>query len=416
MFEELFLLQRTVDKHRSAPFAEERARYLRHLKQTGASRHTLLLRVNDLLNLVRLLDLAPGNKVSIDRIEAAAAAWSRPGERRCSRAASPKSLQRFICCATQWLAFLGWLNEPHEASHPDNHIIDGYSAWLRSTRGLAESTIELRRRLADRFLTWLARTGVRLAEASIADIDCYFASEEVRATCNRMTIHSKARSLRTFFRFCGDHDLCARGLAAGILPPRFTPDEAVPRGLKRQDVLRLLATTKGSRRADKRDRAILMLFIAYGLRAGEVVRLQLDDFDWENDQLRVHRPKTGRTQYYPLSQSVGQAVIRYIREVRPSDFGRSLFFTLVAPIQPLSRNSFGSVVRDRLLRIGISSGHRGTHALRHAAAQHLLDQGIAMKVIGDFLGHRNATTTAIYAKINLSSLREVGDFNLGELA
>lgn len=263
---------------------------------------------------------------------------------------------------------------------------------------------------------WLTKTGVPLAEASMSDIDGYFASEEVRATCSRMTIHSNAQSLRVFFHFREDHDLCARGLAAGMLPPRFTPDETVPKGLKRQDVLRLLATTEGNRPSDKRDRAILMLFVAYGLRAGEVIRLQLDDFDWENELLRVYRPKTGRTQFYPLSQSVGQAVIRYIRDVRPSGFGRSLFFTLVAPVRLVGRGSLGSIVRHRLDRIGISSGHRGTHALRHAAAQHLLDQGIAMKVIGDFLGHRNATTTAIYAKVNLSALREVGDFNLGELA
>ncbi|WP_210252619.1 tyrosine-type recombinase/integrase, partial [Agrobacterium vitis] len=416
MFEELFLLPQTAEKHRSAPFAEERIRYLCHLKQSGASRRTLLVRVNDLLNVVRLLDLVPGDKVNIDRIEAAAAIWSLAGGRRCKRAAAPKSRRRFIWCATQWLAFLGWLNEPRQVRHPYDDAVVDYAEWLRSIRGLAGSTIERHRRSADQFLAWLTKTGVSLADASMTDIDGYFACEAVRATCSRMTIHSNAQSLRVFFHFGGEHDLCTRGLASGMLPPRFTPDETVPKGLKRQDVLRLLADTEGSRSADKRDRAILMLFIAYGLRAGEVIRLQLDDFDWENELLRVHRPKTGRTQYYPLSQNVGQAVIQYIRDVRPSGFGRSLFFTLIAPFRPVGRGSLGSIVRNRLNSIGISSGHRGTHALRHAAAQHLLDQGVAMKVIGDFLGHRNATTTAIYAKINLTALREVGDFNLGELA
>ncbi|RWO26667.1 tyrosine-type recombinase/integrase [Mesorhizobium sp.] len=416
MFEELFLMRRTADKHQSAPLAEERIRYLRHLKRTGASQGTLLVRVNDLLNVVRLLDLVPGDKVSIDRIEEAAAIWSLPGGRRCKRTASPEARQRFIHCATQWLAFLGWLHEPRQARHLYDNVVVDYRAWLRSIRGLAGSTIERHRRSADHFLSWLTKTGVPLVEASMTDIDGYFASEEVRATCSRMTIHSNAQSLRVFFRFGEDHDLCARGLAAGILPSRFTPDETVPKGLKRQDVIRLLATTEGNGRADKRDRAILMLLIAYGLRAGEVVRLQLDDFDWENELLRVHRPKTGRTQFYPLSRSVGQAVIRYIRDVRPSGFGRSVFFTMVAPIRPIHPGTLGSIIEHRLKRIGISSGHRGTHALRHAAAQHLLDQGIAMKGVGDFLGHRNATTTAIYAKVNLSALREVGDFNLGELA
>jgi integrase/recombinase XerD len=416
MFDELFLLKQTAEKHRGAPFPEERVGYLRHLKQAGASRGTLLVRVNDLLNVVRLLDLVPGDKVSIDRIETAAAIWSLPGGRRCKRAASPKSRQRFIHCATEWLAFLGWLDVHREVRHPYDDVVGKYVVWLGSIRGLAGSTTERHRRLANHFLEWLAGVGILLAEVRSIDIERYFASEDVRTACSRMTIHSNAQSLRIFFRFGEDHGLCAPGLAAGILPSRFTPDETVPKGLKRQDVIRLLATTEGDGRADKRDRAILMLLIAYGLRAGEVARLQFDDFDWDNELLRVHRPKTGRTQFYPLAPSVGQAVIQYIRDVRPRSFGRSLFFTLVAPVRPLHPGTLGSMIGHRLNNIGISSGRRGTHALRHAAAQHLLDQGIAMKVIGDFLGHRNATTTAIYAKINLSALREVGDFNLGELA
>ena len=67
------------------------------------------------------------------------------------------------------------------------------------------------------------------------------------------------------------------------------------------------------RPVDKRDRAILMLFIAYGLRAGEVGGLRLDDLDWENEMLRVRCPKPGRTHFWPLSQGVGHAILRYIR-------------------------------------------------------------------------------------------------------
>jgi len=104
-----------------------------------------------------------------------------------------------------------------------------------------------------------------------------------------------------------------------------------------------------------------------------------------------------------------------MREVRPSGYGRALFFTMCAPIQPLGRRALGKLVKDRLARLGIVAGKRGTHALRHAAAQHLLDQGMSMKVIGDFLGHRDPSSTAIYAKVNLTALREVANFDLGGL-
>ena len=92
------------------------------------------------------------------------------------------------------------------------------------------------------------------------------------------------------------------------------PDENVRSTLSRDDVRRLLATTDGDRPGDTRDRAILMLLIVYGLRAGEVRSLRLDDLDWENETLRVRRPKTGRTDLFPLSQAVGQAIVRYLVE------------------------------------------------------------------------------------------------------
>ena len=104
------------------------------------------------------------------------------------------------------------------------------------------------------------------------------------------------------------------------------------------------------------------------------------------------------------------------RDARPTGLGRSLFFTSHAPIRPVGRKTLGKIVRDRLAGIGIVTGRRGTHALRHAAAQHLLDQGMSMKVIGDFLGHRDPSSTAIYAKVNLAALREVAALDLEGLA
>ena len=233
---------------------------------------------------------------------------------------------------------------------------------------------------------------------------------------NRRTLHDYAQRLKAFFLFAEARGWSSSGLAAGIMPPRFMADETVPKGVRREDVVRLLASVEGDRTVDKRDRAILMLFIAYGLRAGEVGGLRLDDLDWENGMLRVRCSKPGRTHHWPLSPGVGHAILRYIREARPSGFGRGLFFTSRAPIRPLTRKTLDKMVRDRLAAIGVVNGRRGPHALRHAAAQHLLDQGMSMKVIGDFLGHRDPSSTAIYAKVNLTALREVAALDLEGLA
>ena len=114
--------------------------------------------------------------------------------------------------------------------------------------------------------------------------------------------------------------------------------------------MRLLATTEGDRAADVRDRAILMVLIAYGLRSGEVAGLRLEDLNWERERLQVRRPKPGRTHHYPLSRGVGQAILRYLRELRPRRPDRALFFTLNAPIRPLSGKATSHVVRSRLDR------------------------------------------------------------------
>src|SRR5208337_4249132 len=159
---------------------------------------------------------------------------------------------------------------------------------------------------------------IPLASVRITDIDDAITDKKARGTCGRRAIHDYAQRLRAFFCFAEARGWCMPSIAKGIMAPRFMRDESVPKGLKREDVLRLLATTEGDRPLDKRDRAILMLFISYGLRAGEVGGLRLDDLDRDNEGLRVRGPKPGRTHTYPLSRGVGEAILRYIREVRPS--------------------------------------------------------------------------------------------------
>lgn len=415
MFEAIFF-PRTAERYRAAPLSEPRAQYLRHLNELGARRTTLRKNANDQLSLVRLLDLRQGDRVRVPQIEAAAVIWALPKGHRYARAASPNARKLFVSRGIQWLRFLGWLDEPEHQRHLYGAEVAIFEKWLRQERGLSTATIEAYCATADHFSCRLVGKDVTLNDILITDIDDVIAAEHRRGAWSRRTKHDYAQRLRAFFLFAEARGWCRAGLAAGIMAPRFMADERVPKGLGRANVLRLLASVVGDRAVDKRDAAILMLLIAYGLRAGEVRGLQLDDLDWENDMLRVRCPKPGRTHLWPLSHEVGYAILRYVREARPSGFGRNLFFTAHAPIRPLGRAALGKMVRDRLAGIGIVSGRRGTHVLRHAAAQHLLDQGMSMKVIGDFLGHRAPSSTAIYAKVNLAALREVAALDLEGLA
>ncbi|MCP4212600.1 MAG: tyrosine-type recombinase/integrase [Halieaceae bacterium] len=312
------------------------------------------------------------------------------------------------------MRFLGWLEESEAASHVHTHEVATFAARMSSEIGWSDATVEGCRRTVDCFFFWLDERGVALASVGITMIDQFITRYHARGF-SRSTIHLYAQQLRRFFRFAEQQGWCRPGLADGIMPPRRYPGETIPKGLKRGEVIRLLATTESDRPCDIRARAILMLLITYGLRASEVSVLKLGDLDWEQEMLRVRCPKPGRTHLYPLSRGVGQSILRYLREVRPAHPERRLFLTMRAPIKPLSRGVIKEIVCARVKRLGITGKRRGPHALRHAAAQHLLDQGLSMKAVGDYLGHRSVAATSVYAKVQIGTLREVAEINLEEL-
>ena len=416
MFEDLFTDGYAIERYRVAPLLDERLRWLEHCAATGARPRTLRNIARCQLHLVHLLDLQAGDRIGIIRVEAAAEQWSRPDGRRRKARARPKARQRFVGQAVQWLRFVDmFAEEPCLPRHAHADEVAIFANWMRSERGWSEKTVHGCCDAVDHFFDRLDGRGVTLGSVCIEDIDGQIAYWHARGL-GRRTIRCYAQRLRTFFRFSEGRGWCMAGLAGGIMPPRFHPGETIPKGLDRDEVVRLLATTEGDRLADVRDRAVLMVLIAYGLRAGEVAGLRLDDLDWTEERLQVRRPKPGRIHHYPLSRGVGQTILRYLREVRPQRTERALFLTLNAPIRPMTRISIGQIVRRRVDRIGIAGKRRGPHALRHGTAQHLLDHGLSMKEVGDYLGHRSVSATAAYARVQIDSLREVGEIDLEGLA
>ena len=144
-------------------------------------------------------------------------------------------------------------------------------------------------------------------------------------------------------------------------------------------------------------------------------QLRLDDVDWEHDFLHVRRVKRRKVQTYPLAASVGAAIARYLREVRPPSKRRELFLGLNSPHEPVSQGAIHHIVATGLKRVGARTPRFGPHSLRHACAGRLVSEGFSLKEIGDHLGHRGVATTRIYAKVNLPALREVAAFDLGGL-
>jgi integrase len=204
-------------------------------------------------------------------------------------------------------------------------------------------------------------------------------------------------------------------VAATLEVPRIYQDERLPSGPSWVNVRRLLQELDTDRPRDVRDYAIVLLLAVYGLRAGEVTRLRLSDVDWQRDQLRVPRVKRRAPQTYPLVATVGNRIARYVQEVRPRCQRPEVFLGLPAPHRPLTQGALYDFISPRLKRLEGALAHWGAHALRHACARQLLAGGLTLKEIGDHLGHRSAASTRVYAKVDLSGLREVAAFDLGKL-
>ena len=411
---ELFKRADTVQRHLAAPLARSRLAYLGHRAEEGAKPSTLRGIAAVQVNLVRYLDLGENGKVAPTEVEAAAERWvSQDPARRGGNAEGIR--QRFVSQATCWLRFADRLQVAAAPSHPHSAEVAVFVDYMRRERGWSEATIRYRRSRADEFLSGFCRGNRTLADITVEAVDRAPSDRETRdgRVRTRATIRNHADALRAFFRFAEDRGWCRPGLAAAITSPRVYRDATLPAGPSAEDLERLLATTEGDQPEDLRDRALLLTLSVYGMRAGEARGLRLDDINWDAETLRVHRPKTGRTDLFPLSRRVGDAIARYLRDARPrTDSRREVFLSSRAPSGPLSLSKISSIVRSRMQRCGIDCPRPGAHALRHAFAQRLLEEGFSMQEIGDCLGHRSPASTAIYAKVDLARLRQVADFDL----
>jgi site-specific recombinase XerD len=415
MFERLFNRPITVAQQWAGPLREERLRYLSHLAEQGVGRHGLQVRAYYLLVIAQRLHLAerPGELISRREIERQASRWAQqPGPRKV--AGSKHQRVAFCRHAAQWLQFCGRLQPLPDAPHRYAEMMAAFADFLGREKGLTPSTIRAGCSIVRKVLSRIGSTvGDSLGTVTVTQLDDALAEHVAAGGYSRATVQECVGKLRAFLRYAERCQWCRPGLAAALKAPRVFAQGALPARPTWQEVQQVLALTQGDRPEDIRDHALLLLLAVYGLRAGEVVRLRLNDLDWEQERLTVRRSKSGRTHVYPLARVVGAALIRYLRAARPPAPLREVFVTRHPPFRPMDRGTLYLIVARRLRAVNPRLAHYGPHALRHACATHLLEQGLSLKEIGDHLGHRHPDTTRIYAKVDLAGLRQVADFDLG---
>lgn len=296
-----------------------------------------------------------------------------------------------------------------ETFHRD--LVVGYDTWMQELRGLAAVTRSKRRAYALEFLIALGSSGDPdgLSQLGVREIDAC-----VQRSCTgwrRRTIEGYTVFLRSFLRYLHGSGRTAIDLSRTVIGPRIYEHENIPSALRPEEVQAVLDLARQDvSPAGRRDYAFLMLLAAYGLRAGEVVALCVDDIDWKKETIHVRHSKTGTESELPLLPEPGEAVLSYLEKVRPDSTHREVFLHLHAPYRPYKGGSIlNCVIADRLKEAGITPvGRRGPHAFRHARAVSLLRAAVPLKIIGDVLGHKSAKSTAAYLKLATEDLRAVG--------
>jgi site-specific recombinase XerD len=180
---------------------------------------------------------------------------------------------------------------------------------------------------------------------------------------------------------------------------------SVPRFLVADDVQRVIDSCT-DHAFERRDRAVLLLLSRLALRASEVAQLKFSDIDWRNGGISVCG-KGRRQESLPLPQEVGDAILRYVKEARPSLQVPEVFTTVLAPYHALTRAAVTHIVRAALHRAGIKAPINGAHVLRHSAATAMLRQGVSLAGVGAVLRHRSPMTTTHYAKVDFGLLSEI---------
>jgi len=280
-----------------------------------------------------------------------------------------------------------------------------YLDHLAVERGLSPASLAAYRTDLSAYGRWLERLKRPASRARREDLSGYLRELKARGISSRSAARALS-ALRGFYGFAGVHLGFANDPTSDLVNPKA--GLSLPKTLTEKEVEALLEAPDCGRPLGLRDRAMLELMYASGLRVSEIVSLARDRLDFPEGILRV-TGKGGRERLVPFGKSAGRWLGRYLSEVRPTlDQRGSPHLFLTPRGSSMTRQRFWQLIEGYGRRAGIRS-RLTPHRLRHSFATHLLEHGADLRALQMMLGHADIATTQIYTRVSSSRLRRVYD-------
>jgi len=294
--------------------------------------------------------------------------------------------------------------EPVVVPTPAEALLERYRGYLTSERGLVRSTARGYVDLVRPFLRTREAPDCTLELTSLvaAHITAFVVAEGPSRGVGSAKLLVTA--LRSFLRFLHVEGVLAHSLTSAVPSVAGSRLAGLPKGLASGQVQQLLATCNQRTAVGLRDFAVLTVLVRLGLRAGEIVALDLSDVNWHGGEIVV-RGKGNRCERLPLPVDVGLTIVAYLKRGRPASPCRRVFLRIRAPHRALTSGGVTNIVLGAARKAGLPPV--AAHRLRHTAATEMLRAGAPLREIGQVLRHRSTLSTAIYAKVDYQALRQL---------
>jgi site-specific recombinase XerD len=398
---QLFTFSRTIERLRQGPLSDYLDAYATGLTEQGYRHHSIRQQLVVIADFSRWLQKKQIDVQDLDGTAVDSFLRLRRRQQRLRRG-DPKALARLLAMLQQ--TGIAKQNRPPVENNARSRIIAEFRRYLLQERGLSQATLLNYVPVIEQFLSErFHKQDPNFGDLRAPDVTGFVVrrARQLKPVRARLMV----TALRSFFRYLRHRGATSTDLA-GCVPavPNWSLS-TLPRFLPAGEVERVLKSCDQRTSVGRRNHAVLLLLARLGLRAGEVVGLGLDDIDWNTGQISI-RGKGGKSAPLPLTAEVGTALADCLHNDRPRASTRKVFIRHRAPLTGFGNSStISSIVRRALKRAGVESAHTGAHVLRHSLATSLLRQGGSLDEIGELLRHQSPDTTAIYAKVDITSLQ-----------